>query len=83
MGKKFTVSILGCGSRGHYTYGACMFPEKDKFEIVSVCDCNPKQIALAQSAWGLTDEQCFLSDEEFLKEKRSAFTKKIKEQCYG
>ena len=71
MSKKFTISILGCGSRGHYTYGVSMFSQKDKFEIVSVCDCNPKQIELAKSAWGLTDEQCFLSDEEFLKEKRS------------
>ena len=71
MSKKFTISILGCGSRGHYTYGVSMFSQKDKFEIVSVCDCNPKQIELAKSAWGLTDAQCFLSDEEFLKEKRS------------
>ena len=71
MGKVFTVSILGCGSRGHYTYGKCMFNMQDKFQIVSMCDSNPKQIELAKSAWGLTDEQCFLSDEEFLKEKRS------------
>ncbi|MBO5334954.1 MAG: Gfo/Idh/MocA family oxidoreductase [Clostridia bacterium] len=71
MKKIFTVSILGCGSRGHYTYGNAMFGMQDKFQIVSVCDSNPKQIELAKSAWGLTDEQCFLSDEEFLQAKRS------------
>ena len=71
MNKVFTVSILGCGSRGHYTYGKCMYAEKDKFKIVSMCDCDPRQIDLAKNAWGLTDEQCFLSEEEFLKEKRS------------
>ena len=53
MDKVFTVSILGCGSRGHYTYGRCMseyFPEK--FEIVSVCDNEQKKLDMAQSAWG-------------------------------
>ena len=71
MGKVFTVSILGCGSRGHYTYGAAMADLPDQFKIVSVCDINPKQIRLAQDAWGLQDEVCFLDADEFLQEKRS------------
>ena len=53
MDKIFTISILGCGSRGHYTYGKCMYDFKDKFQIVSVCDINPAQIELAQKAWGI------------------------------
>ena len=72
MDKVFTVSILGCGSRGHYTYGRCMAEYfADKFKIVSVCDINQEQIDLAQKDWGIPDENCFLDENEFLKEKRS------------
>ena len=71
MSKVFTVSILGCGSRGLYTYGGAMFPQKDKFQIVSICDISPKKVELAKNAFALTDEQCFLDADEFLKEKRS------------
>ena len=71
MSKIFTVSIIGCGSRGHYTYGTCMANFADKFRIVSVCDIDPEKIALAQKDWGIADEDCFLAEEEFFKEKRS------------
>ncbi len=72
MSKIFTVSILGCGSRGHYTYGKCMSENfGDKFKIVSVCDNDPEKIRLAQEDWGLSEEVCFLDSDEFLKEKRS------------
>ncbi|MBR3864650.1 MAG: Gfo/Idh/MocA family oxidoreductase [Clostridia bacterium] len=73
MGNKvFTVSILGCGSRGHYAYGRCMKEHfSDKFKIVTVCDIDPKKIQLAKEDWGITDENCFISSEEFFKEKRS------------
>ena len=72
MKKIFTVSILGCGSRGRYTYGKCMAEHfKDEFQIVTVCDINPKKIALAQKDFGIADENCFLDTDEFLKEKRS------------
>ena len=43
MNKKFTVAVLGCGSRG-LTYTENMFPQNDKYEIVSLCDPNPAQI---------------------------------------
>ena len=71
MNKIFTVSILGCGSRGRDAYGKNFYILPDKFKIACVCDVNPKQIELAKSNWGLSDENCFLSPEEFLKEKRS------------
>ncbi len=39
MKKIFTVSIIGCGSRGRFTYGKCMMENaKDCFKIVSACD---------------------------------------------
>ena len=64
--KVFTVSILGCGSRGHYAYGRCMVEHfSDKFKIVSICDIDQKKIDLAKADWGIADEQCFLSSEEY------------------
>ena len=72
MSKVFTVSIIGCGSRGHYTYGKCMTVNyKGKFDIVSVCDCDEEKVRWAQEDWGLADENCFLDENEFFKEKRS------------
>ena len=72
MSKMFTVSILGCGSRGHYTYGRCMSEYcSDKFKIVSVCDIDRKMIDLTKTDWGIPEENCFLDADEFLKEKRS------------
>ena len=72
MKKVFTVSIIGCGSRGHYTYGEGMRKNcADQFKIVSVCDVDPEKIALAQKDWGIADENCFLDKQEFFKEKRS------------
>ena len=71
MGKIFTVSILGCGSRGREAYGKNLYLLKDKFKIECLCDINPKQIEKAKKSWGIPEEKCFLSPEEFLKEKRS------------
>lgn len=71
MSKIFTVSILGCGSRGQEAYGKNFFQLPDKFKISCLCDINPVQIELAKKAWGIPDENCFLSSDEFFKEKRS------------
>ena len=72
MDKVFTVSIIGCGSRGHYTYGKCMTVNyKGKFEIVSACDNNAEMLRWAKEDWGLAEENCFLDENEFFKEKRS------------
>lgn len=71
MSKVFTVSILGCGSRGHYTYGKSMFNMPDKFKIVSICDIDQAKIDLAIQDFGVAKENCFLDADEFLKEKRS------------
>ena len=72
MKKVFTVSILGFGSRGHYTYGRCMTENcGDCFQVVSVCDINEERLQLAQKELGVPAENCFLDADEFLKEKRS------------
>ena len=71
MSKIFTISILGCGSRGQEAYGKNFYMLPDKFKITALCDVNPRQIEIAKKAWGIAEENCFYSEEEFLKEKRS------------
>ena len=71
MTKTFTVSILGCGSRGQDAYAKSMLELTDKFKIVSLCDNNQTRLNLAKQKCGVKDENCFLSVDEFFKEKRS------------
>ena len=72
MSKVFTVSIIGCGSRGHFTYGKCMtVNHKGKFDIVSVCDSDEGKLRWAREDWNIPEESCFLDENEFFKEKRS------------
>ena len=68
--KKFTVAVIGCGSRGGI-YGDCMHAKKDKFEVVCICDIDEVHLKNAQKAWGLSDDKLFLSETEFFKEKRA------------
>ena len=65
--KVFTVSILGCGSRGHYAYGRCMKEHfSDKFEIVTVCDIDPVKIQLAKAERYHRQINCFKSTASIL-----------------
>jgi predicted dehydrogenase len=80
MKKVFTVSILGCGSRGVFTYGRCIKENiPDCFKIVSLCDNNEEKLKLAQADFGVSEKDCFLDANEFLKEKRSALA--IENDC--
>lgn len=69
MEKIFKVAILGCGSRGA-CYTAYMRGMK-KFEIVSLCDKNEKQLEKMHSLFGLKKTEDFTQVEEFFKEKRA------------
>ena len=66
-----TVSILGCGGRGFRTYGRLMHKLPDKFKIVALCDTNADAVAIAAKEFGVSADNCFTSDEEFLTKKRS------------
>jgi len=68
--KKFTVAVIGCGSRG-CVYGNCMYGRKDKFELSCVCDTDQVKLSNAKKTWGLKSEQLFIDENEFLKEKRA------------
>ena len=66
-----TVSILGCGGRGFRTYGRLMNRLADKFKIVALCDTNADAVAIAAKEFGVSADNCFTSDDEFLTKKRS------------
>ena len=71
MDKILTVSIIGCGSRGFHAYGMLINQLKDKFKIVSLCDTNEEELKIVSDTFGIGSENCFTSDTEFFKEKRS------------
>ena len=68
--KKFTVAVIGCGSRG-FIYGDSMYKQKEKFAITCICDIDEIKLRNSQKAWGLSDEKLFLDETEFFKEKRA------------
>ncbi len=71
MDKILTVSIIGCGSRGFHAYGMLINQLKDKFKIVSLCDCNEEELQIVSKTFDISKENCFTSDEEFFQAKRS------------
>ena len=69
--KEITVAILGLGSRGHNTYGRLMKREGSGFRVVSVCDVLTEKLDIAKKYYGLSDGDCFNSEEEFFSKKRA------------
>lgn len=71
MQKQFSVAIIGCGSRGAEAYGRLMYEEKDKFFITAVCDCNPAKVKKYGDIFEVPEEQRYLDETEFFKERRA------------
>ena len=71
MEKQFTVSIIGCGSRGCDAYGQLMYREKEHFRIVSLCDIDREHLRRYSAAFGVAEGMLFDSEEAFFSEKRS------------
>lgn len=69
--KRFTVAIIGCGSRGGETYGRLMFNEKDKFFITAVCDHNPEKLKKYGDVFEVPSSRRYLDETEFFKERRA------------
>ncbi len=68
---KFTVAILGCGSRGAGSYGRLFYEMKDKYEIVALCDISPIALQKYQTNFNVPKENCFSTEEEFFKARRA------------
>lgn len=69
MEKTFSVSIIGCGSRGCDVYGNLFHAQKDKFRIAALCDVRKEQTERFGKHYG-TDE-LFTDEREFFRKRRS------------
>ena len=70
-GKVFKVAILGVGARGANAYGWQFNDAKDKFDIVALCDPLQERLDVYSKKFGVKEENCFLDENEFFKEKRA------------
>lgn len=70
--QKYSVAILGCGSRGTLISGF-MAKLKDKFEIVALCDTNEEQIDNIKKVNNFKNVKTFLDPDQFLSEKYADF----------
>lgn len=72
MDKKiFDVAIIGCGSRGRDAYGKLFKKYPERWNVVSVCDVNEKNICNAMNLFGVKEDNAFLDEKEFFKAKRA------------
>lgn len=69
--KTYSVAIIGCGSRGRDVYGRLFLRDKNRWNIVSLCDTDETSLNLAKNDFSVKDELCFLNDVDFFKEKRA------------
>ena len=69
--KKYSVAIIGCGSRGRDAYGKIFYSETDKWRITALCDTNNEQLLRTATECCVTPENCFLTEEEFFLKKRA------------
>lgn len=66
--EKYSVAILGCGSRGAKISGL-MAALKDQYEVVALCDVNEEQINKTKKLNNFDNVKTFLDPDEFLTEK--------------
>ena len=69
--KIFTVSIIGCGSRGADVYGSIASRMPEKYKIVSACEKDPSRLEYTKNKFGIADEDAFTDENEFFKKKRA------------
>ena len=71
MKKCIKVAIFGCGNRGNF-YGSYAKEKPNYMKVVQVVDSNKTALEYAKNYYGLNDEDCFLSFEEWLKAPKKA-----------
>lgn len=69
--KKFSIAIIGCGSRGAEAYGRIMADQKDRFEIAALCDVNEAKLKKYGGIFGVKADALFSREEEFFAAKRA------------
>ena len=71
MNKVFTVSIIGCGSRGCDAYGKLFHEQKERFRIVSLCELREERLSRFGREYGVSQENLFTDENLFFQKKRS------------
>jgi len=69
--KVLTIAIIGMGARGGYAYGTYLIEHKEKFKITAICDVDEYRLNKWGDMMNVPQENRFLSEEEFYKEKRA------------
>ena len=69
--KKFTVAILGVGSRGGNVYGTLLNSRPDEFDIVALCDPRQERLDMFSAEFNVDKANCFRDENEFFKCRRA------------
>lgn len=86
MQKRFSVAILGAGSRGSM-FGELMQKHRSQFEITAICDINPAQREKCKKLFKLEDSQIYADEEHFFDSRKAdvlviaSFDKEHVRQC--
>lgn len=67
--RKFTIAIIGLGSRGAEAYGRIIFEQKDKFDIGALCDINKDKLRKYGEVFNVSE--CFFDENEFFEKRRA------------
>ena len=60
---KFSIAIIGCGNRGAESYGTLFMAEKEKYEIVSLCESDGVKLKKYGDRFSVSAENRFPSEE--------------------
>lgn len=71
--KKFTVAVLGCGSRGNGYAMRILKQPKGRFEITALCDTVPERINPTLALAGIGNPEIFYDPDIFLEKRRADF----------
>ena len=72
-GKRFTAAIIGCGNRGAETYGKLLAAEPDRYQLVSLCECNGEKLRRYGKLFGIAEENLFSDEKKFWEKRRADF----------
>ena len=71
MSKQITIVLVGAGNRAN-VYAKLALQEPEKMKVVGVVDPDPLHVQFAKDLYGIPDENCFSSVEEFVKREKFA-----------
>lgn len=72
MSKPVTFAICGCGCRGLEAYAPYQKQHPDNMKITAGADPDEERLRMLREGYGVSEENCFLSDDELLEQPRLA-----------